>query len=119
MRKIMNVAAFALVLGMAGSAFAADLSNLSGQSCGDALGQWHFVNNQTGNVGPGTLTAYFTGEPSSCITGPGKVLGNAQHFYCSATGTLTGASTNLSGRLVLSDFSCETKCEKDCTPPKK
>lgn len=119
MRKMMIVATFALALGMAGSTFAAELSNLSGQSCGDALGQWHFVNNQTGGAAAGSITAIFSG--GTCTTGPSKVLSSVQHFNCSESGTLLGASTNLPGRLVLSDFSCETKCEKDCEPepPKK
>ena len=121
MRKMMIVAAFAFAMGVAGSAFAATLSNLSGQSCGDSSGTWHFVNNQTGGAAAGTITATFTGEPPTCTTGPDKVLANTQHFICGASGTLTGASTNLPGRLVLSDFSCNEppKCEKEpCEPPK-
>ena len=117
MRKMMfAAAAFALAFGLSGSAFAADLSNLSGQSCGDLQGTWHFVNNQTGGAGAGSITAYFSS--GTCTTGPSKVNPSNQHFYCGASGTLTGASTNLPGRLVLSDFSCESKCEKDCPTPK-
>jgi hypothetical protein len=117
MRKMMAAAAaIALVLGVCGTALAADLANLSGQSCGDLTGTWHFVNNQTGGAGAGSLTATFSG--GTCTVDASKVLHSVQHFYCTAPGTLEGASTNLPGRLVLSDFSCETKCEKDCPPPK-
>lgn len=87
-------------------AVAATLSNGSGQSCGDALGVWHFVNNQTGGAAAGTLTAEFTdgtvwNVPASAVNQ------NTQHFYVESTGTLVTATTNLPGRLVLSDFSCE------------
>lgn len=100
------------------AAWAASLGNLSGQSCGDFLGTWHFVNNQTGGAAPGTLGACFT---SGCTSGvqPSKVNASNQHFYVTAAGTLTGASTNLPGKLVLSDFTCTPKCEKDCEPPPK
>lgn len=87
---------------------AATLNNLQGQSCGSATGTWHFVNNQTGGAAAGTLTATFS-DGTVCATGPSKVLSSTQHFYCTASGTLTGASTNLPGRLVLSDFSCDGK----------
>jgi hypothetical protein len=92
-------------------AHAAVLSNLSGQSCGDFSGTWHFVNNQTGGAAPGQLVAHWS-SGDSCVVGPSKVLSNTQHFICNASGTLLDASTNLPGRLQLSDFSCETK-----TPP--
>ena len=117
MKKLTSVLALAVSLGLAGAALAADLANLNGQSCGDALGTYHFVNNQTGGAPPGVLTADFSGTPPECITGPSKVLSSTQHFYCSATGALLGASTNLPGRLVLSDFSCSSKCTKGCEPP--
>jgi hypothetical protein len=106
-----------------GTAQAATISNLSGQSCGDSQGVWHFVNNQTGGAAAGTLTATFT-SGSFTVTAS-KVLGSTQHFYVTASGTLTGASTNLPGRLVLSDFSCATppppvcdpKLDPKCEPP--
>jgi hypothetical protein len=114
----------AIALG-AGVVYAANISNLSGQSCGDFSGNWHFVNNQTGGAPAGTLTATWS-SGDTCTVGPSKVLGNTQHFDCIASGTLLSASTNLPGRLVLSDFSCETKepppppCEgKNCPPPPK
>ena len=97
------------------STFAADLQNLSDQSCGLLSGTWHFVNNQTGkNAANGTLVAVIGG--AVCSVGPSKTNQSVQHFFCVGySGALTGASTgDLPGRLVLSDFSCDTKCEKDC-----
>ena len=110
-----------LAMALSSGSFAdTNISNLSGQSCGDLTGTWHFVNNQTGGAAAGILTAYFSGDPSMCVTGPSKVLPSVQHFYCYASGGLTGASTTLPGRLVLSDFSCASKCTdpKGCEPPK-
>jgi hypothetical protein len=104
-----------LALMLTAPAQAADISNLSGQSCGDGCGTWHFVNNQTGGAAAGTLTATFS-DSVACITGPSKVLGNTQHFICSGCGDLTGASTNLPGRLVLSDFTCDAKEPPPCDP---
>lgn len=106
----------AIALGVTFAAWAADLSNLSGQSCGADQGVWHFVNNQTGGASAGSLTATFTS--GTCTTGASKVLSSVQHFYCGASGALLGASTNLPGRLVLSDFSCSTppKCDPATDP---
>lgn len=101
----------ASALGASGAAMPATLGNLSGQSCGDFTGTWHFVNNQTGGAPAGTLQATWN-SGDLCIVSASKVLASTQHFYCTASGTLTGASTNLPGKLVLSDFSCDTK-----TPP--
>jgi len=118
MRKLCGMAILAIGLGVSsGVALAATLSNGSGQSCGSFNGVWHFVNNQTGGAAPGTLTATFSGVPTTCTTGAAKVNASNQHFYCSASGELLTASTNLPGRLVLSDFSCEQTCDKGCTPP--
>jgi hypothetical protein len=91
-----------------GTLMAADLGNLSGQSCGDFSGTWHFVNNQTGGAPAGQLTATWS-SGDTCTVGPSKVTATTQHFYCTGSGTLLGASTNLPGKLVLSDFTCETK----------
>ena len=119
-QKSSMVTAFALCLSLtAGSAFAADLSNASGQSCtGD--GTWHFVNNQTGGAAAGLLTAMFDSGSQGPL-GPSAVNNRVQHFYVYTYGaaTLLDAYTDLPGRLVLSDFSCATKppCEKDCEPP--
>ena len=122
MKKRYWLAPIALVLG-AGVAYAATISNLSGQPCGAFTGTWHFVNNQTGGAGPGQLTATWS-SGDTCTVSPSVVNNNTQHFYCTAAGTLLSAETNLPGRLVLSDFSCNTKepppCEgKNCPPPPK
>ena len=55
----------AIALGVTCAAWAASISNLSGQSCGDDTGAWHFVNNQTGG-GSGTLDVCFT---TGCFNG--------------------------------------------------
>lgn len=116
----------ALALAGTGTAGAAEISNISGQSCGELTGTWHFVNNQTGLDAPqGTITATWD-SGDSCEVAAYKVLRRVQHFSCTATGALTSASTNLPGRLVLSDFSCATKppcdpkveqCEEPPPPP--
>jgi hypothetical protein len=108
-------AAALLTLGMSSATIAATIENLSGQSCGGFSGTWHFVNNQTGGAGPGTLTATWS-SGDTCTVSPSKVLCNTQHFNCVASGTLLSASTNLPGRLVLSDFTCTTK-EPPPPPP--
>ena len=102
----------------AGTALAAQLENLSGQSCGDSTGIWHFVNNQTGGAAAGTLNATWS-SGNSCSVSSSKVLSNTQHFYCTGAGTLLGASTNLPGRLVLSDFTCGEKEPPKCDPYKE
>ena len=94
----------ALVLSGA-AAFAAPLSNYSGQSCGDLEGTWHFVNNQVSrDSGPGTLTADFSS--GTVVVGPSSINNTTQHFHVIASGDLINASTDLDGKLVLSDFSC-------------
>jgi hypothetical protein len=112
MRK--SIAALTLVVGfsipMVAPAIAADLSNGSSQSCAGA-GRWHFVNNQTGGAATGVLTAVFSesGNTITYTTGASAVNSKTQHFNVTTNGgaTLVGASTNLPGRLVLSDFTCE------------
>jgi hypothetical protein len=111
-------------LTLSGATMAAEISNISGQSCGSATGEWHFVNNQVPrNSGIGTLTATWS-SGASCTVPASATTRSVQHFYCTASGELLSASTNLGGRLVLSDFSCETKCEidpktKECVVPPK
>ena len=100
-----------------GTSLAAQLDNLSGQSCGDNTGTWHFVNNQTGGAGAGTLSATWS-SGNTCNVSPSKVLSSTQHFYCTGAGTLLGASTNLPGKLVLSDFTC-TDIKDPCDPKKE
>lgn len=107
MKKRYWIAAL-LTLGISSVAIAATIGNLSGQSCGSDSGLWHFINNQTGGAAAGQLTATWS-SGDSCTVGPSKVLSSTQHFLCNASGTLVSASTNLPGKLVLSDFSCQTK----------
>ena len=102
-----------------GTAMAVNISNLSGQSCGAGSGTWHFVNNQTGGAAPGVLSAVWS-SGDTCTVGASKVNASNQHFYCTASGTLLSASTNLPGRLVLSDFSCgDIKEPPPCDPKKE
>jgi hypothetical protein len=105
-RKYWVVGATMALVTISSPAVAATISNASGQSCGDAIGVWHFVNNQTGGAAGGTLTASFS-DGSVWVVGASSVLQNTQHFYVESAGTLVTASTDLPGRLVLSDFSCE------------
>jgi hypothetical protein len=113
MTKWITAILAAVTIGAA-TLMAASIENLNGQSCGDALGSWHFVNNQTGGTQtPGTLIAVF--GTGTCTVTANKVLANTQHFDCVGFGgDLISASTNLAGRLVLSDFSCDEK--KECDP---
>lgn len=108
MKKRYWVGGLAAAIGIAGGTLlAADIDNLSGQSCGAQSGDWHFVNNQTRGATTGTLTATFS-TGAVCVVGPSKVNNNNIHFDCDGfTGALLGASTDLPGRLVLSDFTCE------------
>lgn len=105
-KKLLVTAATVALVGVSSPAIAAELSNAQGQSCGDAVGVWHFVNNQTGGAAAGTLTATFS-DGTVWIVGPSKVNNSMQHFRVESAGTLLDASTDLPGRLVLSDFSCE------------
>lgn len=109
-RKLIMLFGLGLVLSSS-PAMAATLANGNGQTC-NGSGVWHFVNNQTTGIQtPGTLNATFS-STDTCSVVSSKVLGSVQHFYCVGdSGTLQTASTNLPGRLVLSDFTCDTKCE--------
>lgn len=111
-KKILIAVSTAVLVGINSPAIAAELSNGSGQSCGDGVGVWHFVNNQTGGAAAGQLTATFS-DGSVWKVGPSKVLGSVQHFYVESAGTLVSASTgSLPGRLVLSDFTCDDPKKK-------
>jgi hypothetical protein len=101
-----------------GTALAASIENVNGQSCGDFTGNWHFINNQTGGAAAGTLSATWS-SGDTCNVSASKVLKTTQHFDCVASGTLLTATTNLPGRLVLSDFSCQTKEPPPPCDPKK
>ena len=111
MRKLIGLAVLIVALGIPTAAYAASLSNAKGSTC-DGVGVWHFVNNQTGGAAAGSLTATFSvdGVTTLITTGPSKVLSNTQHFIVETDGdaTLNDAETNLPGRLVLSDFSCDS-----------
>lgn len=97
----------ALTAGIAApiAALAADLSNGFGSTC-DGSGMFHFVNNQVGGATTGTITAEFT--CGTFTSGPSKVTGGTIQFLIGTSGSceLLDASTNLPGRLVLSDFTC-------------
>lgn len=114
-RYLLSVVATAMVI-VGGAALAATISNLSGQSCGDFTGTWHFVNNQTGGAPAGTLSAVWS-SGDTCTVSPSKINNSNQHFNCTASGTLLSAATNLPGHLVLSDFSCDSKEEPPKDPP--
>lgn len=118
MKKLYWLAPAALLVGVS-TAMAASISNLSGQSCGAFTGTWHFVNNQTGGAPAGTLTAVWS-SGNTCTVSASQVNPNNQHFLCTASGTLLSATTNLPGRLVLSDFSCgDVKEPPPCDPKKE
>ena len=109
MRKLIGIAALVVALGIPAVAIAATLNpSQVGTSC-DGMATWHFVNNQTGGAGPGLLEATFSSPTGLVTTGPSSVLNNTQHFIVQTTSgaTLLGAETNLPGRLVLSDVTCE------------
>ena len=105
------VSALALMMAMTIPAGAADLHTPHvGSSCGAGeVGVWHFVNNQTGGAAAGVITASFDGGAVLAVQGADKVNQNNQHFTITGGTTLDGASTNLPGRLVLSDFTCEAE----------
>lgn len=123
MKRLTTVIAVvaALTAAMAAPAIAADLSNGDGQTC-EGPGIWHFVNNQTGRGAPaGELTAVFDDGEGGTITvtvGASDVNRNMQHFYVETDGdaTLVSASTDLPGKLVLSDFDCDGGKKEE--PPK-
>ena len=118
LKKSLMVTALSVGLAFtAGSSFASavtQLHNGHGTRC-DGEGDWHFVNNQTdGASSPGTIYVTFSCGTASDLAD--KVNKNVQHFNIETSGdcVLEGAYTNLPGRLVLSDYSCDKKEE----PPK-
>ena len=111
MRKFFALGALLLALAIPAVAYAATLDttkfgDLIGQ-CDGGTATYHFVNNQLGGGVPdGTLTYQFSGHaPGS--TGPSMNNGPTQHFLVTSNGTLLSASTNLGGKLVLSDVTCK------------
>jgi hypothetical protein len=110
-------AAAVTALGLVGVADAATIENLSGQSCGAFTGTWHFINNQVpAGSGTGTLNATWS-SGNTCTVASSQVNKSTQHFYCTAAGTLSAASTNLGGRLVLSHFTCGSTEPPKCENP--
>jgi polyisoprenoid-binding protein YceI len=109
MKRMMIAAALAAAVS-GGAAYAATLSNADGQTCADG-GTWHFVNNQIDGATTGTLTANFSGGLQIVDSTPDKVNAGTIHWTIEAEGTLLSGSSNLPGRLVLSDFTCEKKEE--------
>jgi hypothetical protein len=108
-KVVLNLAVLALVVGaiVGIRVLAADLNpSHIGSSCESGPGVWHFVNNQTDGAAAGSLTAVFADAGS--ITVPASTVSrNNQHFYINGpAGPLVSASTNLPGRLVLSDLDC-------------
>jgi hypothetical protein len=104
----------ALLAGMSLPLGAADLHEPhKGSACPTGyVGVWHFVNNQTGGAPAGVLEATFDGVTTYDIH-PYKVLRNVQHFEVTGGQVLNNASTNLPGKLVLSDFTCEEDKKDD------
>ena len=116
MRKYLLGFGLLAALAIPAGSVAADLHNGVGSSCAPDIGVFHFVNNQTGGAAAGTITAEF--DNGDVVTvGSSHVNKNTQHFIVESDGALVDASTNLPGRLVLSDFSCEDDGKNP--PPKK
>ena len=115
MRKVFILAGLIAALAIPATAIAATLHPAHvGTTCSEG-GTFHFVNNQVGGLLPaGTLTANFSGGQVVALAD--HITPGTQHWTIEGTGTLTGASTNLPGRLVLSDYECDEKKEED---PKK
>ena len=79
MKRRYWVTAAVAALGISTAVWAGPIENLNGQSCGDFVGTWHFINNQTGGAPAGVLTASWD-SGDTCTVGPSKVLANTQHF---------------------------------------
>ena len=117
---VVVVLASAAVVGMTAGVAAAALLHgpHAGSSCpGGATGTYHFVNNQTGGAGAGTLTADFS-TGSVVDSTPDKVNQNVQQWFIVHDGVLLGTThTNLPGRLVLSDLECAAPPPPPPGPP--
>jgi len=112
-RKMLMLLGLALAVSSS-PVLAASLENAQGQSCGDFTGTWHFVNNQNG----GTVTPLDACFSSGCVSGVQASSNNKSvaHYFVIATGTIISASNSSPGKIVLSDFSCESKT---CVPDSK
>lgn len=114
MRKYIALAGLVAALAIPAVAWAADLHSphtggVYGCPAG-YVGSYHFVNNQTaGTAWTGHIEATFSGPASTKGADAYMVLQNVQHFQIAAEGWLEDASTDLPGRLVLSDMSCKKK----------
>lgn len=121
MKKRLSTLVLALGLAMALSipAIAADLHGAHvGTECENGFASLHFVNNQTeGTTWAGTITVDFDSGPQ-VVQSADKINRNVQHFWVfSPEGTvLQGASTDLPGMLVLSDYTCNDGYEPPCDP---
>ena len=111
MRKVLILVGLVAALAIPAAATAVDLHEPHlGTGCPSGfVGTFHFVNNQTGGeTDEGTLTAVIGG--TQYVVEAYKVNQNVQHFLIEdAEGSIESASTNLQGRLVLSDYTCEEK----------
>lgn len=84
----------------------------------DEDGMWHFVNNQTNGATSGYIVVEFAGTTVS--QDADKILRNTMHFtvvgpdelITATTYTDAGMSTQVDGKLVLSDYACEKKAKK-------
>jgi hypothetical protein len=85
----------------------------AGTSCGPGFeGTWHFVNNQTEGADTGSITVIT--DAGVTVQVADKTNRNVQHWWVVGGSTLIDASTDLPGRLVLSDYSCrEVKKSSD------
>jgi hypothetical protein len=124
MRKQLAILTTALgvAIALAIPAGAADLQNSLGDfsECESAI-DLHFVNPQTGGEQtPGTIQVWYSGGGPIVDTAT-KVNNKMQHFEVTIPEgtTLVNASTNLDGKLVLSDYSCDTGKKDDPKDPKK
>jgi len=112
------VLVFGLAMALSIPAVAADLHGPHvGTECADGFASLHFVNNQTNQTEwTGTITVDFNVGPQ-VVQAADKVNRNVQHFWVfNPSGTeLTGASTDLPGNLVLSDYTCNDSYEP-CDP---
>lgn len=112
------ILAFGLTMALSIPAVAADLHGPHvGTECVDGFASLHFVNNQTDGANwTGTITVDFI-DGLQVVQASDQVNRNMQHFRVfNPSGTvLAGASTNLPGNLVLSDYTCNDPYEP-CSP---
>ena len=110
MKKVFGLAFVVAALVVTPVAVAATLTNGASQNC-DGIAVWHFVNVQTdGETDKGMLTAWFSGGPEDVLTVEASAVNkNMQHFFVETEGdvTLVDATSDLPGRIQLSDLSCD------------